>query len=235
VPSLRLSNPFRRGADRPSLKERAASLRATAERVMRPPAVDDDVEGQGVALAHEVVRYFGAGPIDPTLNGDTALRDQAQAFLRAAAPAAHPGSSVVEAELIALAAEYEGFARASDDATALEDKTGLPLPRLLDNAIDRVRHFTNVGREDTVRRAMALPATTLLAFGLKAQILEHDAGAVWGDHGDDVDIVRCRAFLQAVIAAAGLSPIRWPEVTPDEIRGWLSDPTTAPNADKAGA
>ena len=39
VPSLKLSNPFRRGADRPSLKERAASLKATAARGMtRKPA-----------------------------------------------------------------------------------------------------------------------------------------------------------------------------------------------------
>ena len=39
MPSLKLSNPFRRGVDRPSLKQRAASLRATAARVMsRKPA-----------------------------------------------------------------------------------------------------------------------------------------------------------------------------------------------------
>lgn len=37
MPSLKLSNPFRRGGDRPSLKERAASLKATANRVMRRP------------------------------------------------------------------------------------------------------------------------------------------------------------------------------------------------------
>ncbi|KQQ37532.1 hypothetical protein ASF58_23475 [Methylobacterium sp. Leaf125] len=39
MPSLKLSNPFRRGTDRPSLKERAATLRATASRAMsRKPA-----------------------------------------------------------------------------------------------------------------------------------------------------------------------------------------------------
>ncbi|MCK2056683.1 hypothetical protein [Methylobacterium sp. 37f] len=44
MPSLKLSNPFRRSADRPSLKERAASLRATASRVMsRKPA--DPLDG----------------------------------------------------------------------------------------------------------------------------------------------------------------------------------------------
>ena len=40
MPSLKLSNPFRRGADRPSLKERAASLRATAARVMTGKQAD---------------------------------------------------------------------------------------------------------------------------------------------------------------------------------------------------
>ncbi|TXN65122.1 hypothetical protein [Methylobacterium sp. WL6] len=34
MPSLKLSNPFRRSADRPSLRDRAAALRATAARVM---------------------------------------------------------------------------------------------------------------------------------------------------------------------------------------------------------
>lgn len=44
MPSLKLSNPFRRGADRPSLKQRAASLKATAARAMkRKPA--DPFEG----------------------------------------------------------------------------------------------------------------------------------------------------------------------------------------------
>ena len=42
MPSLRLSNPFRRGADRPSLKQRAAALRATAERVVTRPRSNDD-------------------------------------------------------------------------------------------------------------------------------------------------------------------------------------------------
>ncbi|TXM93551.1 hypothetical protein [Methylobacterium sp. WL116] len=86
----------------------------------------------------------------------------------ATAPAAPPGLSNVEAELTALVAEYEGFARVSDEAVTREDDVGLPLPDDLDNAIDRVRHFTNQGREDIVRYAMALPATTLLGFGLKA-------------------------------------------------------------------
>lgn len=40
MPSLKLSNPFRRGADRPPLKERAASLRATAARVMTGKQAD---------------------------------------------------------------------------------------------------------------------------------------------------------------------------------------------------
>lgn len=44
MPSLKLSNPFRRGADRPSLKQRAASLKAAAARVVtRKPA--DPFEG----------------------------------------------------------------------------------------------------------------------------------------------------------------------------------------------
>lgn len=40
MPSLKLSNPFRRGADRPSLKQRAASLKASAARVMKRRSVN---------------------------------------------------------------------------------------------------------------------------------------------------------------------------------------------------
>ncbi|MCJ2110546.1 hypothetical protein MKK64_04905 [Methylobacterium sp. E-025] len=150
-------------------------------------------------------------------------------------PAAHPGLSTVEAELTALVAEYEGFARVSDEAMAREDDAGLPLPENLENAIDRVRHFANLGREDTVRHVMALPATTLLGFGLKAQILEHDAGAAWDGSDADTDTARCRALLHGLIAAAGLSPIPRVDVTPDEIRGWLADPETAPGASRVKA
>ncbi|TXN26161.1 hypothetical protein FV232_26275 [Methylobacterium sp. WL30] len=137
--------------------------------------------------------------------------------------------------MTALVAEYEGFTRVGDEAMAREDDAGLPLPESLDNAIDRVRHFANLGREDTVRHAMALPATTLLGFGLKALILEHDAGAAWDGSNADTDTARCRAFLHGLIAAAGLSPIPRADVTSDEIRGWLSDPTTAPGAKQVGA
>jgi hypothetical protein len=156
----------------------------------------------------------------------------ARAFAVAQAPVS---AAKVEAELMALVAEYEGFTRVSDEATAREDDTGLPLPESLDNAIDRVRHFANLGREDTVRHAMALPATTLLAFGLKAQILEHDAGAAWD--GSDADNARCRALLHGLIAAAaaGLSPIPQLDVTSDEVRGWLAAPETAPGASRMKA
>jgi hypothetical protein len=200
-----------------------------------PAAAGPVASDLGVALAHEVVRYFGADPINPALDGDAALREQAETLLRTTAPAAHPGLSTVEAELTALVAEYEGFARVSDEAMAREDDAGLPLPENLENAIDRVRHFANLGREDTVRHVMALPATTLLGFGLKAQILEHDAGAAWDGSDADTDTARCRALLHGLIAAAGLSPIPRVDVTPDEIRGWLADPETAPGASRVKA
>ncbi|TXN63520.1 hypothetical protein FV230_19925 [Methylobacterium sp. WL6] len=60
MPSLRLSNPFRRGAERPSLKERAAALRETADRVMRRPAVGDDLGGH--ASVATTGRYLHARP-----------------------------------------------------------------------------------------------------------------------------------------------------------------------------
>ncbi|WP_264051694.1 hypothetical protein [Methylobacterium flocculans] len=40
MPSLKLSNPFRRGANRPSLKQRAANLKASAARVMKRKPAD---------------------------------------------------------------------------------------------------------------------------------------------------------------------------------------------------
>lgn len=58
MPSLKLSNPFRRGTDRPSLKERAATLKATAGRVMSAPTLETAAEADNdcslgqKALAH---------------------------------------------------------------------------------------------------------------------------------------------------------------------------------------
>ncbi|WP_243937708.1 hypothetical protein [Methylobacterium sp. J-059] len=161
--------------------------------------------------------------------------DTPSASASSLASEAEISSTNVEAELTALVAKYQGFARVSDEAMAREDDAGLPLSDDLDNAIDRVRHFTNLGREDTVRHAMALPATTLLGFGLKAQILEHDAGAAWDGSEADADIVRCRALLHGLIAAAGLSPIPQLDVTSDEVRGWLAAPETAPGASRMKA
>lgn len=183
MPSLRLSNPFRRGADRPSLKERAASLRATADRVMRQPA-----------------------PV---------------------------GLSNVEAELTALAAEYDDLIRASDEVDTLENEGDGPVPAGLANAIDMAQKHLGRRRRAVVRNVMALPASTVLAFGLRARIIEHDACVVL-DRGDS-DAANLRALLLGLISAAGLSPIPHPDVTTNEIRGWLADPETAPGARRVKA
>lgn len=71
MPSLKLSNPFRRGADRPSLRERAAALKATAGRVMlrksrsstdaAEPMARPATESEGIKAVPEV-RVSSASP-----------------------------------------------------------------------------------------------------------------------------------------------------------------------------
>lgn len=68
MPSLRLSNPFRRGADRPSLKQRAASLKATAAKVMRKQA-KPAANPRLVALVEEWTR-LGIQLNDPAIGDD---------------------------------------------------------------------------------------------------------------------------------------------------------------------
>ncbi|MFK5600622.1 hypothetical protein ACFZ8E_27120 [Methylobacterium sp. HMF5984] len=194
---------------KPTLRERFASMKAKA-----------------AGLATETSQ---GRPASPAANPASApLADAVSAAIDRHTQAYGERLYAEAYRMTALVAEYEGFARVSDEAVTREDEVGLPLPDDLYNAIDRVRHFTNQGREDIVRHAMALPATTLLGFGLKAQILEHDAAAIWDGGEDDLDHLRCQALLRGLIAAAGLSPIPRLEVTSDEIRGWLADPKSAP-------
>ena len=72
MPSLKLSNPFRRGADRPSLRERAAALRETAGRVMRRPeaassakAVVDTDQPRPIDWHRPPVGYVAHPAIEP--------------------------------------------------------------------------------------------------------------------------------------------------------------------------
>lgn len=57
MPSLKLSNPFRRGGDRPSLKDRAASLKATAARVMRRKVAEQNDPFDGAPCPPGFVPY----------------------------------------------------------------------------------------------------------------------------------------------------------------------------------
>jgi hypothetical protein len=104
VPSLKLSNPFRRGGDRPSLKDRAASLKATAARLMRrkPAEVGAD-QGRRMMVAGSMAAAVAA-PL-PVLAGVGAPASEA---------APHPDQSLFDAEAAYLAArEAEIAARAS--------------------------------------------------------------------------------------------------------------------------
>lgn len=73
----------RPAAARPSLRDRAAALKASASRVIgrKPvdapaPAIDD-----GRTLAARVIEYFGNDPLNPDLDCDFRLRTMAQALL----------------------------------------------------------------------------------------------------------------------------------------------------------
>lgn len=78
MPSLKLSNPFRRGADRPSLKERAASLRATATRVMRRRPADPF---EGTSCPEGFVPYPFDKPIGYFSIGHVVIPAEAQKLL----------------------------------------------------------------------------------------------------------------------------------------------------------
>ena len=78
MPSLKLSNPFRRGADRPSLKQRAASLRATASRVMRGRPTDPF---EGTSCPEGFVPYPFDKPIGYFSIGHVVIPAEAQKLL----------------------------------------------------------------------------------------------------------------------------------------------------------
>lgn len=104
MPSLKLSNPFRRGADRPSLKQRAASLKASAARLMgRKTAGADADQGRRMMVAGSMAAAVAA-PL-PVLAGVSIPASEA---------APHPDQSLFDAEAAYLAArETEIAAKAA--------------------------------------------------------------------------------------------------------------------------
>ena len=104
MPSLKLSNPFRRGIDRPSLKQRAVSLKATASRLMRrkPDEASAD-QGRRMMVAGSMAAVVAA-PL-PVL---------ASAALPVAIAGPHPDQALLDAEAAYLTAqEAERMARAA--------------------------------------------------------------------------------------------------------------------------
>ncbi|MCJ2045596.1 hypothetical protein MKK58_13785 [Methylobacterium sp. J-078] len=121
MPSLKLSNPFRRRADRPSLKDRAASLKASAARLMgRKP--DEADQGRRTMVAGSMAVAIAA-PL-PVLAG---------AILPPSASSPHPDQSLLDAEVAYVAArnaERDAKADHSRAYAAYEAALG-ELPRAL--------------------------------------------------------------------------------------------------------
>ncbi|MCJ2036415.1 hypothetical protein [Methylobacterium sp. J-068] len=106
MPSLKLSNPFRRGADRPSLKDRAASLKATAARLMgRKP--DEADQSRRMMVAGSMAAAVAA-PL-PVL---------AMAVMPAEAAGLHPDQALLDAEAVYMAARDAEDAAKADHSRA---------------------------------------------------------------------------------------------------------------------
>ncbi|MCJ2079857.1 hypothetical protein [Methylobacterium sp. J-090] len=122
MPSLKLSNPFRRGGDRPSLKERAANLKAAAGRIMR--------RKPGEAGADQGRRMVVAGSVASAVT--VPLPALASACLPVGTTAPHPDQALFDAETAYLAArdsEHAAQAEHSHAYAAYEAALGeLPAP-----------------------------------------------------------------------------------------------------------
>lgn len=109
MPSLKLSNPFRRGADRPSLKQRAASLKASAARLMgRKPAEAGADQGRRMMVAGSMAAVVAA-PL-PVL---------ASAVIPMSEAGSHPDQALFDAETAYFAAlDAETAAKAAHMETS---------------------------------------------------------------------------------------------------------------------
>ncbi|KAB1071518.1 hypothetical protein [Methylobacterium planeticum] len=143
-----------------------------------------------------------------------------------AAPLPVPFATTVEAELIALNERYEEFQRVHDDLNCVS-----PTPAN-GKALNQAEAHSARLQRAILREAVGLPAASISALGLQARLIASVSGGWWDDDEIELPEQLCRQLLDRVLGLAGLSRIRRPDVTPDEIRGWLAEPATAPGTEE---
>ena len=192
MPSLKLSNPFRRSVDRPSLKERTASLKATAARVIGRKAPEQDADPfDGMRCPPGFVPYPFDKPESFVSIGHIAIPAEARRLLDLAqAEEARRLRFIADEVPEDLRAERHRHIRTLlrlDALAALADPAMADAAPALDVRSDTDAFLLDLGRQFETARLAEDEATNRFAdaeAALHAALPEKPAGLVFrdGDH-----------------------------------------------------
>lgn len=131
----------------------------------------------------------------------------------------------VEQHLIDANREYEALLYTYDRAGNLKDV----VPKSMHHAEYEGVEIHTLRRMRAIwRRALALPATSILALGLQARLVATQVDDWWEEEDLMKGEAGCRQILDALIGLAGLSHIKRPDVSVAQLQGRLVDPETGP-------
>lgn len=145
---------------------------------------------------------------------------------RFTAEASTPPAASIAAQLIELSRQFEQFddiAFEADDVRGItEGGHGGVSHRVIDLAETHAKRRCS----ELLQVAMELPATNILELGLQARFVAREMNEWWGSKELNTDERACRILLTRLIALAGLERMYVPDVSSDELLGWLRDPET---------
>jgi hypothetical protein len=136
---------------------------------------------------------------------------------------AHPPTPIAE-QLIDLNQRFEAFDEIMFEADVARGHAEGDMYPIVCRVAEKAEvHARRVGAE-CFQEAMELPATTVLELGLQARMIAREMHEWWGDETLQAGERACRVLLTRLIALAGLKRIHVPDVTAEELFGWLRDP-----------
>ena len=145
-------------------------------------------------------------------------------------PQPFPFAATVEAELVALNERYEAVQRAYEAAHTHDMEIAANNDPALKNALEYASVHSLRLRRIVMREAMGLPAASILSLGLQARLIAHEASDWWEDEHVDHHHELCRMLLDRLMGLAGVSRIHGPDLSADDLLGWIAEPSTAPGA-----
>jgi len=140
--------------------------------------------------------------------------------------ASHPFLTTIEAELVALNEQYDAFIDVYDRTGRMDTgKTADP------GSVEAIKcaegHAVRL-RRMILQTALALPAGSIVALGLQARLIASETPDWWGEVGIGASEEACRDLLVRLMGLANVKPVKRPDVTPEELQGWIDNPETRP-------